>query len=237
MCIKSANDSDRCCHWRILKTQTQPRIMTRKQKGIAALILACALVLLDQIVKIYVKTHFFLGEHVDVFSWFQIRFIENNGMAFGIELFDKVALTLFRIVAVAFLSYYLYRVVRKNFKLSYVLCVAALVAGALGNIIDCVFYGVVFDASQFPHLATLFPEGGGYAPFFYGKVVDMLYFPLIDTTLPQWIPFVGGSHFTFFDPVFNIADSAICVSIFYALLFERDILKTEFQDEEKKATR
>ncbi len=214
--------------------------MTQKEKTVIAFALLAFIVVVDQIVKIYVKTHFFLGESVEVFSWFQIRFIENNGMAFGLELFNKIILTIFRILAVGALGYYLYRTLRKNLPLGYVLCIAALVAGALGNIIDCVFYGVTFSAShpiysnQFPIVAEAFPSNGGYSTWFYGKVVDMLYFPLIDTTLPTWIPFVGGNRFTFFDPVFNIADSAICVSIFWMLIFQNKTLKEEFKEEDKE---
>lgn len=206
--------------------------MTQKQKTVAAIVFALVILLVDQFSKIYIKTNFCLGEAVEVFSWFQIRFIENNGMAFGMEFFSKLFLTLFRIVAVGFLVYYLCRVIKKGLSLGYVLCVAALVTGALGNIIDCIFYGVSFSESTPFTVAEAFPDGGGYASLFYGKVVDMLYFPLIDCILPSWIPFFGGERFTFFDPVFNVADSAICVSIFYALLFERKSLNQEFKEEE-----
>ncbi len=207
--------------------------MSTKQKGIAAIGFIGLIILIDQIVKIYVKTHFYLGESVEVCSWFYIRFVENNGMAFGVEMFNKIFLTLFRIIAVGAIGYYLYRIIRKEYKIGYILCVAALFAGAFGNIIDCIFYGVIFDSSLY-NIASLFPESGGYSSLFYGRVVDMLYFPLIDTHLPEWLPIVGGKHFTFFDPVFNIADSAICVSIFYAILFERTYLKEEFSDDGKK---
>ena len=203
-----------------------------QQKGILAIGFIFLIILVDQITKIYVKTHFFLGESVEVFSWFQIRFVENNGMAFGVELFDKIFLTVFRIVAVGFIGYYLFKLVKTDRKLSYILCIAALWAGAFGNIIDCAFYGVWFSDSHY-QLATFLPEGGGYAPFFYGRVVDMLYFPLVSTELPEWMPWVGGKPFTFFDAVFNVADSAITVSIFYLIIFERAILKQEFGDEKK----
>lgn len=206
--------------------------MSQKQKTMIACGFIGLIILIDQLVKIYVKTHFFLGESVEVFSWFHIRFVENNGMAFGIEVFNKIFLTLFRIVAVGFIGYYLHLIIKKNYSIGYILCVSALLAGAFGNIIDCVFYGVIFDDSQFPHLATLFPEKG-YAPLFYGKVVDMLYFPLIDTTFPSWLPLIGGHHFSFFDPVFNIADSAICVSIFCAILFERNYIKEDFKEKDE----
>lgn len=208
--------------------------MTKKQKSIAAVAFIFLILLVDQLVKIYVKTHFYLGEVVEVFIWFNIRFVENNGMAFGIELFDKIYLTIFRIIAIGFIGYYLFKIIKKDYKLSYILCVSALIAGAFGNIIDCIFYGVIFEPSLF-HVAEIFPENGGYAPLFYGKVVDMLQFPLIDTYLPEGLPWIGGYHFTFFDPVFNIADSAICISIFYAILFEwKDYIKKEFFTNPKK---
>lgn len=185
------------------------------------------LLILDQWSKFYVKTHFILGESVEVFDWFYIRFIENNGMAFGIELFDKFFLTSLRIVAVAVILYYLIKIIKKGLNIGYIIGVTMLLAGALGNIIDCIFYGVWFDSS-YGQIAEFLPAGGGYSTYFYGKVVDMLYFPLIDTILPSWLPFWGGERFTFFDPVFNIADSAICVSVAYLILFQYDTLNSEF---------
>lgn len=204
-----------------------------QQKGIFAITAILLIILIDQITKIYIKTHFFLGESVEVFSWFHIRFIENNGMAFGVELFDKIFLTIFRIVAVGFIGYYLHKIIKKDLSLGYILAIAALLAGAFGNIIDCAVYGLIFDSSQY-QIASFLPEGGGYAPLFYGKVVDMLYFPLISTDLPEWLPFFGGKHFTFFDAIFNIADSAITISIFYLILFQRSLLKKEFGEEKKQ---
>ena len=204
--------------------------MSQRQKTIIAAVCIGLIILIDQIVKIYVKTHFFIGESLEVFSWFHIRFVENNGMAFGIELFNKIFLTLFRVVAVGLIGYYLHLIIKKNYSVGYILCVASLLAGAFGNIIDCVFYGIIFDAGH--PIATMFPEQG-YAPLFYGKVVDMLYFPLIDTYLPSWMPLVGGSHLTFFDPVFNIADAAICVSIFCAIIFERKYLIEDFKEKKE----
>ena len=181
---------------------------------------------LDQWSKFYVKTHFVLGESVEVFDWFYIRFIENNGMAFGIELFDKFFLTLLRIVAVCAILYYLVKIIKNDMKLGYIVGVTLLLAGALGNIIDCVFYGVWFDSS-YGQVAEFLPSQGGYASYFYGKVVDMLYFPIIESSFPSWIPFVGGQDFVFFSPVFNLADSAICIGIFVIILFYRNTLKTE----------
>lgn len=209
---------------------------TNHTNAILALSLIFIIIAVDQIVKIYVKTHFFLGESFEILSWFHIRFIENNGMAFGIELFNKIILTLFRLLAVGALAYYLCNILKRNLNRGYVLCVAALTAGAFGNIIDCLLYGVIFSSSEFPYIAVAFPDDGGYAPLFYGKVVDMLYFPLIDTWLPNWLPIVGGEHFTFFDPVFNIADACICVSIFYGILFERKRLNEELGKKEETST-
>lgn len=191
----------------------------------SALILG--VLLLDQIVKIYVKTHFYLGESVEVTSWFNIRFVENNGIAFGVEIFsNKIFLTILRILAVIGLGFYLRNLIKKNEKMGYVLCVAAIIAGAFGNIIDCVFYGYCFEGSL--HQVAQFAPGEGYAPLFYGRVVDMLHFPLFSYTLPEWVPFVGGNSGTFFSPVFNIADSAITVSVVVVLIWYRNyILKEE----------
>ena len=156
-------------------------------------------------------------------------------MAFGIELFDKLFLTLFRIAAVVGLFWYLFRISpKKSTRFGYCVCVGLIIAGAMGNIFDSLFYGIIFNPSA-GQLATLFPDGGGYAPIFYGKVVDMLYFPLIDTTFPQWMPFVGGDPFVFFRPVFNLADSAITVGIILMLLFyRRDLAEVTIEKEDKE---
>jgi len=186
---------------------------------------------IDQFSKIWIKTNMMIGESIRVTDWFYILFVENPGMAFGIELFNKMFLTLFRIVAVIVIGYGIFYTIKKGYKFSFTVAVALIFAGALGNIIDCVFYGVLFSSSV-GQVATFLPEGGGYAPLFYGKVVDMLYFPLIDTTLPSWIPWIGGNSFTFFDPVFNIADSVICIGVFYILLFQRKYLMDSAKEEE-----
>lgn len=192
----------------------------RPNKGLLALLLILLVIIIDQIVKIYVKTHFYLGEDVEVFSWFHIYFVQNPGMAFGWEMGSKLALTLFRIAAIAFGIYYLWKLRKSDREpAGYVACVALIVAGAIGNVIDCVAYGQIFNNPMPPAVATLFPEGGGYAPVLHGMVVDMLYFPLMEWTWPSWLPWVGGEHFIFFHPVFNIADAAISVGIIALILF------------------
>ncbi|MGL5786554.1 MAG: lipoprotein signal peptidase [Bacteroidales bacterium] len=197
--------------------------------GKKALLIIFLTLLIDQVSKIWIKTHFELGEHIEVTKWFYIYFVENNGMAFGIEVISKLFLTLFRIVAVGFGCVYLYRIIRNNrLPMGYIGCIALILAGAFGNIIDSVFYGVLFGHS-YGQVAEFLPAGGGYASLFHGKVVDMLYFPLVDTILPEWLPFWGGEHFVFFRPVFNIADSAITVGVALLLIFYRNILLADNQ--------
>ncbi len=187
---------------------------------------------IDQFSKIWIKTSMEIGESIQVTDWFYILFVENPGMAFGMELFNKMFLTLFRIVAVVAIGYGIFYSIKKKFNFGFTAAVTLIFSGALGNIIDCVFYGVWFSSST-GQVAAFSPEGGGYAPLFYGKVVDMFYFPLIDATLPSWIPWVGGDSFTFFDPVFNIADSAICIGVFYILLFQRKYIMDSSSAKEK----
>ncbi len=187
----------------------------------------------DQALKIWIKTNMMLHASIYVTDWFQLLFIENNGMAFGMEVMGKSVLTLFRIVASGAIIYYMYLLVKKNFKTGYIICVALIFAGAVGNIIDSVFYGVIFSDS-YGQVATLFPPEGGYASlqsfngWFHGKVVDMFYFPLIETTWPSWVPYWGGSEFIFFRPVFNLADSAITVGVAILLLFYRKSFSQSF---------
>ncbi len=198
----------------------------KQSKGYLALAVIILVIAIDQIVKIYVKTNFYLGESVEVTSWFKILFIENNGMAFGMELGSKIFLTLLRIVVVAFLIYYICRIRKiSTVKTGYVVCLALIVAGAGGNILDSMFYGVVFNDPLPPSVAVAFPPEGGYAPLLYGRVVDMLYFPLFSFDWPQWVPFVGGHEFLFFQPVFNIADAAITVGMIVLILFYSDQLQ------------
>lgn len=200
-----------------------------------SLIVIISVLIIDQTSKFLVKTNMYLGESIDVFSWFKILFIENNGMAFGMELGSKLFLTIFRIVAITLIGYYIYKLIKKNnnLKKGYLISISLIFAGALGNIIDCLFYGVIFNAPRFPEIATLFPAEGGYADFMYGRVVDMLYFPLFSFVWPDWIPFVGGEYFEFFEPVFNIADSAITIGIALVLIFYRKSLSLEFSKEKE----
>lgn len=159
-----------------------------------------------------------LYESIEILSWFKIYFTENPGMAFGIEIVDTYILTIFRIIFVSLLGAFIYKLIKRNFKFGFIMCLSFILAGALGNIIDCTFYGVLFDTS-YGQVASFMPEGGGYSTFLHGKVVDMLYFPLIRTTWPSWMPFLAGQELVFFRPIFNIADSSICVSVFILLLF------------------
>ncbi len=186
------------------------------------------ILLIDQWSKIYVKTHFALGESVEVFSWFKILFIENEGAAWGTKLSDllpisdnlgKLILTVFRLFAIAGIGYWLWDIIRKKSNRTLIIAVSLIFAGALGNIIDSVFYGIIFDTS-FNQTATLFAEEP-YGELFYGKVVDMLYFPLIDSTWPSWVPGIGGENFRFFEPVFNIADTAISTGVGILIVFNK----------------
>lgn len=186
------------------------------------MIIIFAVIIIDQISKIWVKTHFYMGEELVIFSWFRLLFIENNGMAFGMELGSKLFLTLFRICLVGVLSWYIWRL-RSNsmVRRGYIVCWSLVLAGAIGNIIDCVAYGLIFNNPFPPEVATLFPAEGGYETLFHGRVVDMLYFPLFSFTWPEWMPWVGGEVFEFFKPIFNLADAAITVGFLALILFYR----------------
>ena len=190
------------------------------QGRLAALIVLVVLVI-DQVIKICVKTGMYLHESIHVTDWFYIYFTENNGMAFGMGIIGKLFLSLFRIVAVVLIAWYLTRVVKQKprVKNGYIVCLSLILAGAVGNIIDCVFYGEFFSASTHTDIATWVPMGQGYADWLHGRVVDMFYFPIIDTYWPDWMPFVGGEHFIFFSPIFNFADAAISCGIIALLLF------------------
>lgn len=195
-------------------------------KGRVAVLVILAILLIDQAIKIWVKTSMTLHESIHITDWFYIAFIENNGMAFGMQLGSKIILSLFRVVAIGILGYYIWQQVQRQAKTGYIILLSMVLAGAAGNLIDCMFYGLIFNASSPYYLSYFVPFGTGYAPFLMGKVVDMFYFPLIESDWPQWVPFVGGDHFIFFSPVFNFADSCISVSVVWLLLFYRKEIST-----------
>jgi signal peptidase II len=190
-------------------------------KGRLATLIVIAILLIDQAIKIWVKTSMMLHESIHVTDWFYITFIENMGMAFGMQLGSKIVLSLFRVFAISALTYYIWLEVKRKSRTGYIVCLAMVLAGALGNLIDCLFYGMVFCESSPFYVSYFVPFGTGYAPLLMGKVVDMFYFPLIETEWPLWMPFVGGEHFVFFSPVFNFADASISVSVVLLLLFYR----------------
>ena len=184
------------------------------------------LLLVDQAIKFAVKLNMTLGESIPVLGdWFKICFVENNGMAFGMQFggdFGKILLTLFRIILIGLIIYYINKVLLKksDTPTGVLVGVSLVLVGAIGNVIDCIFYGQLFSASSYGMLAEFLPSGGGYAPLMMGKVVDMFYFPLIESTFPDWLPIWGGKDFIFFRPAFNFADSCISVGVIYMLLFQ-----------------
>lgn len=194
-------------------------------------ILVLVILLIDQAVKIWIKTNMTIGESIPVFGdWFQIYFIENNGMAFGMQFggsIGKLLLTLFRLVLISLIIYYIRKLIKEGAPVGVLYGVSLILVGAVGNVIDSLFYGMIFSESTFTDTAVIFPQGGGYAPLMFGKVVDMLYFPIIDTTLPKWVPFLGGEQFIFFRPIFNIADSCITVGVAYLLIFKRGYFSSQ----------
>lgn len=196
-------------------------MMTKLKKSLLIVVLV---LLVDQILKFWIKTNMTLGEEFPVIgNWFLIHFVENNGMAFGFEFggeYGKIFLSIFRVLAVFGIGWYILKLVKQDIPMGFIACVSLIFAGAIGNIIDSAFYGLIFNDS-YGQVATLFPDGGGYATFLHGRVVDMFYFPLISGVYPDWIPFAGGSDFQFFRPVFNVADSAISIGIFSIILFYR----------------
>jgi signal peptidase II len=194
--------------------------------GRMAVIIVIAILLVDQIIKVWVKTHMHLHECIAITDWFKICFIENKGMAFGMEIGSKLVLSVFRIFAVCVIGYYIYLQVKQKVRTGYIICLSMVLAGALGNIIDCMFYGLIFNASSPFYVSYFVPFGDGYAPFLMGKVVDMFYFPLIVTTWPDWLPTVGGDDFVFFSPIFNFADASISVAVVLLLVFYRRELST-----------
>ena len=199
--------------------------MSRKNKYILSIILFLTVLVIDQIIKVNVKTGMYLGERIEITSWFSLVFVENNGMAFGWELWGgKLLLTLFRLIAVGFIGWFIYSEINKRRPTGYIVCLTLIAAGAAGNIIDCLFYGLIFNNPPYPQVAELQPWGAGYGEFLYGRVVDMFYFPLIEWDMPTWMPFYPGEHCIFFSPIFNFADAAISCGIIALLLFYRKII-------------
>ena len=199
--------------------------MSKKSLAVLTILIA---IILDQIIKIYVKTHFVLGEEVTVFNWFKIHFVENNGMAMGFEFGGKAGklfLTLFRLVAVTGIIYWLVQNIKKKVHNAVIIAIGLIFSGAVGNIIDSVFYGVIFDDSNHK-VATLFADKP-YGELFHGRVVDMFYFPLWEGVLPDWIPFVGGEMYTFFQYIFNPADAFISIGVVLLFLFSKQAFPKE----------
>jgi signal peptidase II len=210
-----------------------------KSRNIVLLVLLVLFV--DQVVKFYIKTHFYIGEEIKVFgfNWFRLHFVENEGMAWGWKMggeWGKIALTLFRLVAVIAGTFIIRGFIKNNYHKGFIICSGLIYAGALGNLIDSMFYGMIFQQSD-PYLqnvAQAFPAAGGYANFLHGKVVDMLYFPLISTRFPSWFPIWGGEEFEFFRPVFNIADASISIGVITILIFQNKFFKK--QEQQKHST-
>lgn len=202
--------------------------MSAKTKSILLILL---ILFFDQVLKIWIKSNMMLGDEIIIAkNWFIIHFVENNGMAFGLEFgnhIGKYFLSIFRIVAVGVIGWYISKLWKRDIPFGVIACFSLIMAGAIGNILDSAFYGLIFNES-YGQVATLFPAGGGYASFLQGRVVDMFYFPLISGNYPSWLPFVGGDDFIFFRPVFNMADSSITVGIISILIFYR-----KFFDEKK----
>ena len=194
---------------------------------IVAIMLIVGIIAIDQVIKVAVKTGMYLHQAIHVTDWFYLLFTENNGMAFGWEFFDKHLLTTFRIIFVALIAFYMFRSIRKNIPWGYLICLTMIVAGAAGNIIDCVFYGMIFNNPPAPMVAEFVPYGTGYGTLLHGRVVDMFYFPLVEWDWPMWMPWLGGEHFIFFSPIFNFADAAISCGIVALLLFYRNRLTVE----------
>ena len=201
--------------------------MRRETKqALSASMLFLLIILADQIIKVAVKTHMYLHQSIHITDWFQILFTENNGMAFGAEFLNKYFLTSFRIVAVSVLIYIIIRNIRRGVSWGLLLCLVLITAGAAGNIIDCLFYGLIFNNPPAPIVAEFVPWGTGYESLMMGRVVDMFYFPLVEFDWPSWIPSIGDTHFIFFSPIFNLADACISCGIVALLLFYRKVLQS-----------
>jgi len=182
-----------------------------QKKSLTSIFIVLIILIVDQALKLWVHNSFYIGEEYIITDWFRLLYVENNGIAFGLSVFNKTILTIFRIAVSIFIAWFIVKCIKKGESLLFISCLSLIFAGAIGNIIDCIFYGVMFN----------------YAPLFNGRVIDMLYFPLIDSTFPTWFPFVGGEDFIFFSPVFNIADSAITVGVFLMIIFSKQFFKEE----------
>jgi len=195
------------------------------KKSLIPWIIVLLVLIVDQTIKILVKTNMTLGQSIPVFGdWFMLHFTENFGMAFGIEIpgeFGKMTLSLIRIGALGFIGWYIVKLAREGAPTGLLVCLGLLFGGAAGNVVDSAFYGLIFSQSFFHQVAIMFPEGGGYGTFLHGYVVDMFYAPMIQGAFPQWLPFWGGREFTFFSPVFNVADAAITTGVFTMLIFQK----------------
>lgn len=201
--------------------------MTKQQKlqAVVSVLIFLVFLIIDQVIKISVKTGMTLHESIRITDWFYILYIENNGMAWGMSIMPKVMLTLFRLVAIFAIGWYISRRILKGARWVYIVLLSMMLAGAAGNLIDCMFYGVIFSGASADYVSYFVPWGSGYAPFLEGRVVDMFYFPLIVTDYPDWFPFWGGQKFVFFSPIFNFADASISVSVVALLLFCRQELQ------------
>lgn len=197
----------------------------RKLQAWTVVLLTVCIIAVDQVIKVAVKTGMYLHQSIRITDWFYLLFTENNGMAFGWEVLDKFLLTSFRIVFVVLIGYYLFRSIRRGISWGYLVCLSLVIAGAAGNIVDCVFYGMIFNNPPAPMTADFVPWGTGYGTLFHGRVVDMFYFPLVEWNWPTWLPGLGGEHFIFFSPIFNFADAAISCGIVALLLFYRKQLE------------
>lgn len=199
--------------------------MTKEKKlQLISFAIVFGVILVDQIIKILVKTNMHLHESIRITDWFYIAFTENNGMAFGMEIMGKLFLTLFRLVAIGAISYFVFRSIKLNAKMGFIVCMAMIIAGAAGNIFDCLFYGCIFSESTHQAIATFVPFGEGYQTLLHGKVVDMFYFPLFEFYWPDWMPMVAGEKFIFFSPIFNFADASISLGVVGLLLWYRQSL-------------
>lgn len=201
--------------------------MTKQQKlqAVVSVLIFLGILIIDQVIKISVKTGMTLHESIRITDWFYILYIENNGMAWGMSIMPKIMLTLFRLVAIFAIGWYISRRILKGARWVYIVLLSMMLAGAAGNLIDCMFYGVIFSGASADYVSYFVPWGTGYAPFLEGRVVDMFYFPLIVTDYPDWFPFWGGQKFVFFSPIFNFADASISVSFVALLLFCRQELQ------------